>query len=86
MGQYLAPDETAQMSRPREVIDLLLSKILTIRSYLIAIAAIVSLVTMLTLVLVMVLSIRLRPVLNSSRCHKLVALKTRLDISLEANS
>jgi len=60
MGQYLSPEDTAQIARPRDVMDALLEKILMVRSYLIAIIAVVSLVTLLTMSLVIVLSIRLR--------------------------
>jgi len=60
MGQYLSPDDTAQIARPREVMDALLGKVFMVRSYMVAIVAAVSLVTLLTLSLVIVLSIRLR--------------------------
>jgi putative ABC transport system permease protein len=60
LGQYFSPDETAQIVRPREVIDRLLERVIMIRSYMIAIIAVVSLVTLLTMTLVIVLSIRLR--------------------------
>ena len=60
MGQYLSPEDTAQIVRPREVMDALLEKVLMVRSYMIAIIAVVSLVTLLTISLVIVLSIRLR--------------------------
>ncbi|MCH7726196.1 MAG: hypothetical protein IH991_06930, partial [Planctomycetes bacterium] len=60
MGQYLSPEDTAQIARPRDVMDDLLDKVLMVRSYIIAIIAVVSLVTLLTISLVIVLSIRLR--------------------------
>jgi putative ABC transport system permease protein len=60
LGQYLSPDDTAQIARPRDVMDALLNKILMVRSYMIAIIAVVSLVTLMTMSLVIVLSIRLR--------------------------
>lgn len=60
LGQYFSPDETAQIVRPREVMDSLLERIVMIRSYMIVIIGMVSLVTLLTMALVIVLSIRLR--------------------------
>lgn len=60
LGQYFSPDETVQIVRPSEVMDALLAKVLMVRSYLVAIVLVVSLVTLLTLALVVVLSIRLR--------------------------
>ena len=60
MGQYLSPENTAQIARPGQVMDALLGKVFMVRSYIIAIVAAVSLVTLLTLSLVIVLSIRLR--------------------------
>jgi putative ABC transport system permease protein len=60
LGQYFSPDETAQIVRPREVMDSLLERVVMIRSYMIAIIAVVSLVTLLTMTLVIVVSIRLR--------------------------
>ena len=60
IGQYLSPEDTAQIVRPRHVMDSLLNKILMVRSYIVAIIAVVSLVTLLTMSLVIVLSIRLR--------------------------
>ena len=60
LGQYFSPDETAQIVRPRQVMDGLLERVVMIRSYMIAIIAVVSLVTLLTMTLVIVLSIRLR--------------------------
>jgi putative ABC transport system permease protein len=60
MGQYLSPEDTAQVARPRDVMDGLLAKVLMVRSYIIAIISVVSLVTLLTISLVIALSIRLR--------------------------
>ena len=60
MGQYFSPDETAQIVRPRDAMDSLLEKVVMIRSYMIAIIAVISLVTLLSMTLVIVLSIRLR--------------------------
>lgn len=60
LGQYFSPDETVQIVRPRQVMDVLLKRVVMIRSYMIAIIAVVSLVTLLMLTLVIVLSIRLR--------------------------
>ncbi|MCH9656868.1 MAG: ABC transporter permease [Planctomycetes bacterium] len=59
-GQYLSPEDTTQIVCPREVMDSLLDKVFMVRSYMISIIAVVSLVTMLTVSLVLVLSIRLR--------------------------
>ena len=60
LGQYLAPEETAQIVRPGDVMDALLEKVLMVRSYMTTIIAVVSLVTLFTMSLVIVLSIRLR--------------------------
>lgn len=60
LGQYFSPDETAQIVRPREVMDTLLERVVMVRSYMIAIIAVVSSVTLLTMGLVIALSIRLR--------------------------
>jgi len=60
MGQYLSPEETVQIVRPVDVMDTLLAKVFMIRSYIIAITTVVSFVTLLTMSLVIVLSIRLR--------------------------
>jgi putative ABC transport system permease protein len=60
MGQYLSPEETAQIARPRDVMDSMLDKVLMVQSYIIAIIAVVSFVTLLTISLVIVLSIQLR--------------------------
>lgn len=60
LGQYLSLESTTQITRPPEVINALLEKIFMIRSYMISTVAAVSLVTVSTLILVIVLSIRLR--------------------------
>ena len=60
LGQYFSPDETAQIVRPREVIDSLLARIVMVRSYLLAAIALLSLVTLLMMALIIALSIRLR--------------------------
>ncbi len=60
LGQYLSPDKTTHIVRPRAVMDGLLAKVLMVRSYMVALIAVVSLVTLLTIALVLVLSIRLR--------------------------
>ncbi len=60
LGKYLAPEDTAQIVRPREVMDALLERVVMVGSYMIAIIAVVSLVTLLTMSMVIVLSIRLR--------------------------
>ena len=60
LGQYFSPDETVQIVRPRDVMESLLKRVVMIRSYLIAIIAVISFVTILTMSLVFVLSIRLR--------------------------
>jgi putative ABC transport system permease protein len=60
LGQYFSPDEVAQIVRPRQVMDRLLESVLMIRSYMIAIVAVVSLATLLSLALVIILSMRLR--------------------------
>lgn len=59
-GQYLSPEDTTQIVCPREVMDAMLDKVFMVRSYMISIIAVVSLVTLLTISLVLVLSIRLR--------------------------
>ncbi|MEO2047774.1 MAG: ABC transporter permease, partial [Pirellulales bacterium] len=46
LGQYLSPEETSQIARPREVMDALLKKVLMVRSYMIAVITVVSLVTL----------------------------------------
>ncbi len=60
LGQYFSPDATVQIARPRVVMDSLLERIVMVRSYMIATIAVVSLVTLLTMTLVFVLSVRLR--------------------------
>ncbi len=60
LGEYLSPEDITQIVRPVDVMDELLSKILMVRSYLIAVIAVVAIVTLLTVTLVIVLSIRLR--------------------------
>ncbi len=60
LGQYFSPDETVQIVRPDEVMNLLLERIFMVRSYIFAAVALVSLVTLSTMALVLILSIRLR--------------------------
>ncbi|MEO2047318.1 MAG: ABC transporter permease [Pirellulales bacterium] len=60
LGQYFSPDESAQILRPDEVMNSLMKRILMVRSYIVAAIALISLVTLLTMSLVIVLSIRLR--------------------------
>ena len=60
LGEYLSPEDTAQIVRPSEVMDALLANVLMVRSYIISIVAIVSLVTLAVVALVIMLSIRLR--------------------------
>ncbi|PHS16477.1 MAG: hypothetical protein COA78_03880 [Blastopirellula sp.] len=60
LGQYFSADQPAQIVRPQEVMDSLLEKVFMVRSYIVAIIAVVSMVTLLTISLVIVLSIRLR--------------------------
>ena len=60
LGQYLDSDETVQIVRPADVMDSLLKKVLMIRSYIVALVAVVSFVTLLTIALVIILSIQLR--------------------------
>ncbi len=60
LGQYFSPDESAQILRPDEVMESLMKQILMVRSYIVAAIALVSLVTLLTMSLVFILSIRLR--------------------------
>ncbi len=60
LGQYFSDDETAQIVRPGEIMEGLLRRVLMIRSYLIVVIALVSLVTLLLMALVIALSIRLR--------------------------
>ncbi len=60
LGQYLSSDATAQIVRPQKVMEALLERVVMVRSYMFAIIAVVSLVTLLMMTLVVVLSIRLR--------------------------
>jgi len=60
LGQYFSPDETAQIVRPRQVMDSLLKRVVMVRSYMIAIITLVSMVTLVMMALVIALSIRLR--------------------------
>ena len=60
MGEYLSTQDAAQIVRPHQVMDALLAKILTVRSYAIAMVALVSLVTLGVVALVIALSVRLR--------------------------
>lgn len=60
LGQYFSPEETVQIVRPSEVMDSLLARVVMVRSYLLAAICLVSLVTVLMMILVIVLSIRLR--------------------------
>ena len=60
LGQYFSSEETAQIVRPRQVMDTLLKRVVMVRSYMVAIIAVVSAVTLLTMALVIALSIRLR--------------------------
>lgn len=60
LGQFFSPDESAQIIRPDEVMESLMKRILMVRSYIVAAIGLVSLVTLLTMSLVIVLSIRLR--------------------------
>ncbi|MGI9472362.1 MAG: ABC transporter permease [Rubripirellula sp.] len=60
LGQYFSPEETVQIARPREVMESLLDRVVMIRSYLLAAIGLVSLVTVVMMMLVIVLSIRLR--------------------------
>ena len=59
-GRYLSKDETYQIAKPGEVIDGLLQNIFRIKNVLDAVIAVVALATILALVLVFVLSLRLR--------------------------
>ena len=60
LGQYFDPNESVQILQPEEVMDSLLSKILMVRSYLVATIALLSVVTLLMAALIVVLSVRLR--------------------------
>jgi putative ABC transport system permease protein len=60
MGRYEAPDERVQILRPRQVMGELLETVVTVQSYVVAGIALVSLATGATVVLVFMLSLRLR--------------------------
>jgi putative ABC transport system permease protein len=60
MGRYEAPDERVQILRPRSVMDELLDTVVTVQSYVVAGIALVAAATGATIVLVFMLSIRLR--------------------------
>jgi putative ABC transport system permease protein len=60
MGRYEADGESAQILRPREVMDELLDTILTVQSYVVAAMLIVAVATLATASLVFMLSLRLR--------------------------
>lgn len=59
-GRYLGRDERVQIVRPTDVMDDLLRTVLTVRRYVVAAVAIVSLSTLGTMLLVLVLSLQLR--------------------------
>ena len=59
-GRYLSKDETRQIVKPGDVIDGLLQNIFRIKNVLDAVIAVVTLATILALVLVFILSLRLR--------------------------
>ena len=59
-ARYIGSDNLAQIVRPSDVIARLLKKMVRVQSYIIAIVAVVSLTTLLTIALVIALSIRLR--------------------------
>jgi len=59
-GRYLSKDETYQIVKPGDVIDGLLQNIFRIKNVLDAVIAVVALATILALVLVFLLSLRLR--------------------------
>jgi putative ABC transport system permease protein len=59
-GRYLGEDERVQIVQPLEVIDGLLGTIVTVRGYVIAGMALTGLAALLTMVLVFLLSLRLR--------------------------
>jgi putative ABC transport system permease protein len=60
MGRYEAPDERVQILRPRSVMDELLETVVSVQSYVVAGIALVGTATGATVVLVFMLSIRLR--------------------------
>jgi putative ABC transport system permease protein len=59
-GRYLSPDELVQIVEPVNVMDDLLSTILTVQSYVVAAVVIVGIATLATASLVFMLSLRLR--------------------------
>lgn len=59
-GQYLSADQTAQIVQPSRILDSLLAKVVMVRSYVLASAALLAVATTATIVLVISLSIRLR--------------------------
>ena len=59
-GRYLSKEETQQILRPAEVIDGLLQNIFRIKNVLDAVVSVVAMATILAIVLVFVLSLRLR--------------------------
>lgn len=60
LGQYLSPEETAQIVRPEKTMATLLARIVMIRSYLLAGIGLVAFVTLVMIGLVIALTIRLR--------------------------
>src|SRR5690606_31732633 len=60
LGRYQAPKEPAQIVRPLVVIERLLDTVFTIRRYLLVAAALVGLVTLILVLLIFLLSMRLR--------------------------
>ncbi len=60
LGRYQAPNEPAQIVRPLVVIERLLDTVFTIRRYLLVAAALVGLVTLILVLLIFLLSMRLR--------------------------
>ena len=60
MGRYQADDDPVQIVRPTVIMDQLLGTVLRIRSFVLAGAALLGVATLLTIVLVFMLSLRLR--------------------------
>jgi putative ABC transport system permease protein len=60
MGRYQADDDDAQIVRPSIVMDELLATVLRVRTFVMAGAALLGMATLLTIVLVFMLSLRLR--------------------------
>jgi putative ABC transport system permease protein len=60
MGRYQADDDPAQIVRPSRVMDELLATVLRVRTFVLAGAALLGVATLLTIVLVFMLSLRLR--------------------------